>query len=984
MVSRPLMARPRAVRSHLVAVVLASSALAVALPQASFASWPATGAQVSSFAVSDHNPVVVSDGQQGVIVAWSSSRSSTGLDIYVQRVGPAGDTLWSGAVAVCNATGDQDAIAMVSDGVGGAIVAWQDLRGANLDVYAQHVLSSGAVDATGSWAANGVAVASGTGDQGAPALVSDGNNGAIVVWEDHRGSNWDIYAQHLLANGDLDNTWTATGAALCTATGDQRAPHAVRDGSNGAIACWDDARPGGPAVFAQQVTSAGVAAWTAQGVDVGNATTAQGPVIAEDGTGGAYVAWGDPTANGTSPRVLAQRLSPAGARLWNSLSPVPVSNLSGATPRALVPGGADSVDVVYASASDMRVRLVSASQTRWTSFLSLSATGPFNGVAAARLNPGLVFVSWEHGSRVLGQPYSDAPATVGSPVNAAGSTVSVQLHPALALASSGYPFVVWDDDRNAVAQAEDLFAQDFSPTGVPGTFHTVTATPGANGSFVPTGAQYVADGGSVEFIARSNGGYHIAGMTVNGGPDLGPIPNHKFTNVLADSSIAATFSNAAVAMSFATTASTYRAIGIPLEFPNDSTSQVLLPLGAPDRQVWRFGRWNAADSAYHEVAGDLDSLRIGDGYWFITRDGVTLSVSGQPAPEVNRGIRLSNKTSGFAGFNQIANPFRFPVADSALRVWTGPATSVPYAGNGVVTEKIQYWDEVAKQYTTTHTLLPGVAYWFEKLSGANVSIEFPFRTSQGVPGPVPALPPGADWAIEITASRPGLAPGRLVVGTAAVAHDAWNGFCGKRLPRPPMPACDVYVTHPSWGSASGDYVEDFAAPEPVLAWDVNVGADGPLGQGTLAFHFEGVPAQAHARLVDAAHGWARDVSDGERVEVALGSTPRTLRLEVSTDPGAALDAPAAHAVFRCAAPVPFSDRTALVFSLAQRSEFALDVYDISGRRVHAVALGAIPAGEHVEAWDGRADDGRRVPPGVYLARWRAAGKSGTARLVRVP
>jgi hypothetical protein len=136
--------------------------------------------------------------------------------------------------------------------------------------------------------------------------------------------------------------------------------------------------------------------------------------------------------------------------------------------------------------------------------------------------------------------------------------------------------------------------------------------------------------------------------------------------------------------------------------------------------------------------------------------------------------------------------------------------------------------------------------------------------------------------------------------------------------------------------------------------------------------------------VDVAHGWARDVADGERVDVALGSAPRTLRLEVSTDASVLPDVPAAGAVFRCAAPTPFADRTALVFSLPATGPFELDVFDVSGRRVHAVARTTLPAGEHVEAWDGRSDDGRQVPPGVYLARWRAGGTSGSARLVRIP
>lgn len=54
------------------------------------------------------------------------------------------------------------------------------------------------------------------------------------------------------------------------------------------------------------------------------------------------------------------------------------------------------------------------------------------------------------------------------------------------------------------------------------------------------------------------------------------------------------------------------------------------------------------------------------------------------------------------------------------------------------------------------------------------------------------------------------------------------------------------------------------------------------------------------------------------------------------------------------------------------------LFDARGRRVRTVFSGALAAGTHVLAWDGRDEGGRTVAPGLYFARARA----GTSEVVR--
>jgi len=63
-----------------------------------------------------------------------------------------------------------------------------------------------------------------------------------VTWHDERLSHnwWDIYAQHVDANGN--QLWATDGLTVCDYSGDQRYPVLATDGSGGAIVAWSDGR----------------------------------------------------------------------------------------------------------------------------------------------------------------------------------------------------------------------------------------------------------------------------------------------------------------------------------------------------------------------------------------------------------------------------------------------------------------------------------------------------------------------------------------------------------------------------------------------------------------------------------------------------------------------------------------------------------------------------------------------------------------------
>ena len=165
--------------------------------------WTADGVEICGAANAQSDPQIISDNGGGAILLWGDARDSgtTGDDIYVQRVNASGAAQWTTeGVAVCTAGNQQVFARMAPNGSGGAVVAWMDTRsgGLNYDIYAQRVNANGTMQ----WTPNGAALCTATNAQSSPSVASDGFGGAIVAWHDLRsGTNTDIYANRITQGG---------------------------------------------------------------------------------------------------------------------------------------------------------------------------------------------------------------------------------------------------------------------------------------------------------------------------------------------------------------------------------------------------------------------------------------------------------------------------------------------------------------------------------------------------------------------------------------------------------------------------------------------------------------------------------------------------------------------------------------------------------------------------------------------------------------
>ena len=153
--------------------------------------------------------------------------------------------------------------------------------------------------------------------------------------------------------------------------------------------------------------------------------------------------------------------------------------------------------------------------------------------------------------------------------------------------------------------------------------------------------------------------------------------------------------------------------------------------GAPNIARWRAARWDPARETYVELPDIAASLTQGTAFWLITANGGEFDIDAASStnPDSLPSVTLR------PGFNQIGNPYAFPIAWDDVR---GEANVGPLLA----------FDPVANEYFETPTMAPWTGYFVQSFETQSISLLVPPReTANG--GTVRA--PRTDYAVHIGA-----------------------------------------------------------------------------------------------------------------------------------------------------------------------------------------------------------------------------------------
>ncbi len=161
--------------------------------------WQRGGRLVTSLKGNQVNPEV-SSSDSTLILSWTNEQGND-KDIYIQKFNKNGKPIWNkSGIPVIKYHGEQFGQHIVSDGKGGAIVAWIDRRvdSSLADIYSQRIKENGKQV----WDSLGIAVAS---NYNTPksylSLVSDESGGALAIFKNMRKGKTEIYGQKIFSTG---------------------------------------------------------------------------------------------------------------------------------------------------------------------------------------------------------------------------------------------------------------------------------------------------------------------------------------------------------------------------------------------------------------------------------------------------------------------------------------------------------------------------------------------------------------------------------------------------------------------------------------------------------------------------------------------------------------------------------------------------------------------------------------------------------------
>jgi len=411
---------------------------------------------------------------------------------------------------------------------------------------------------------------------------------------------------------------------------------------------------------------------------------------------------------------------------------------------------------------------------------------------------------------------------------------------------------------------------------------------------------------------------------------------------------------------------THRMISVPFAAGASTMfSQLQDDYGEYNTFNWRLFRY--LNGSYVEHPNLNTPLRSGEAYWLVTADG--------EAYDFENG--LSNNTSDAyeitlqPGWNQIANPWAFPVAWQSVLAAGLPDGPVFYDG-------IQYVPQA-------DILQPYEGYWLFNPGSTARNIAIPpveAITVAGKSGPF-AIDPENEYLLQLLASSGDYLDSHNYIGLMKDASEA-------------LDEADIYEP-----PAVGEYLEVTILEDSMRyaasvkppnmegqVWELNISSNAGIGSVGLKLEEKGtLPAGFKRYVMDIERRFTYE--DTENITVSLnGNNSRKLRIILGNESFASANSDGIPLVPLDFAleqnyPNPFNPETTIRYQLKEISDVRLEIYNVLGQKVRTLIDDRVDTGSHSVLWDGRNDNGVSIASGVYIYRITAGNFVKSRKMVLV-
>jgi hypothetical protein len=471
-------------------------------------------------------------GNGNFVVVWYDYRNGNDYDIYGQLFNSSGYKIGSNFKINDDAGTDyQYYPSCAMDFAGNFVVVWQDDRNSNADIYGQRFAPDG--DTTGLGGNFLINDDGGTEYQYRPSCSMDSAGNFVVVWYDGRGYGYDIYGQL------YDNIGAVQGANFwidqCSGSESQFDPEVSMNESNFVVA-WRDNR-NSTSIYKRSYYNNGTPVSSEIKVnDVGGTMQQYNPVVDMNVSGNVVVAWEDQRDPGG---VYFQRLTSQGEPIGdNSLVH------AGYIPSVSVhKDGSYVITYFYYDGNIYANRYDDGGNPIGSSLRINDTTGvnPYSEKIDMDTLGNFTVVWYDSRSGsvdIYGQRFDSSGDTIDEnfKVNDDVGT-SEQYYPSIAYSSSGRFLITWEDYRNLNS---DIFGQIYGANGSPiGSNFRIDDDPGAGYQNCPNAAS-LADGNFIIVWEDNRVPYGVYGQVIDtAGNPIGT--NFRVSDVSASSPSVAAF-----------------------------------------------------------------------------------------------------------------------------------------------------------------------------------------------------------------------------------------------------------------------------------------------------------------------------------------------------------------------------------------------------------------------------------------------------------
>ncbi len=425
----------------------------------------------------------------------------------------------------------------------------------------------------------------------------------------------------------------------------------------------------------------------------------------------------------------------------------------------------------------------------------------------------------------------------------------------------------------------------------------------------------------------------------------------------------------------------YRMISVPLSGINGSADSILKNFGTYNKNKWRLFRYQGISSGYVEHTNPLfQGFAPGRGYWFITATPQKLRSGTGQVTSANQTFNIDLQYE----WNQIGNPFNFPVSWDSVIKTTDVGTLRSY--NGVdfpPVTVLQPWEgyfvKNSNQFQNTVTI--GV-----RPIDPNTPSLFPKLSEQGAPH----LNSG-EWMVQLKSTDNTVEDNYNYFGVKHSASDGFDANDMEESPKQPGEFLKIQFNHSDWKEHPDRYSYDFRSPdEEGKYWDVELHTNSTQENITVSIdQFGSVPKNFEIVIIDADAAMAADLRKKNEftVSTAKKEMTRGFRIIIGTKDFVERNnfgittVPVEFALHQNY-PNPFNPSTTINFALPKKSHVTLTVFDILGKEIRTLMNETKDEGYHTAQWNSLNSIGAKVSSGLYFCRINAKSADGSKSFVQ--